>query len=170
MKKTVMFSLFFLFTLSLAAQKFAYVNTQYILDKIPRYVEAKKELDEISKQYQQEIEQIYAEVERMYQNYQNDKVLLSEEMRRKREDEILQKENQAKELQKNYFGREGELFKKRKELIQPIQDEVYEAVNEIAEERNYAIIFDTAAGASVLYSNPMYDKSDEVLRKLGYRN
>lgn len=169
MKKPIALSLLLLLSLSLAAQKFAYVNTQYILEKIPEYKQAKQQLDEYSKQYQQEIEQLYQQVDELYRQYQKDKVLLSEEMRRKREEEIVELENKAKALQKQYFGQDGELFKRRKELVQPIQDQVYENVQKIAEQRNYAIIFDTAAGAVVLYSNPQYDKSDEVLKEMGYR-
>lgn len=170
MKKTTFTILLALFSSVLFAQKWAYVNTEYILEKIPAYKEAKRQLDNISQRYQKEIEEIYSEADKLYKAYQNDKVLLSEEMRKKREQEIVEKENQAKKLQKKYFGKNGELFQKRQELIKPIQDEVYEAVKEIAGERNYALIIDTAAGATVLYSDPRYDKSDEVLKKLGYRN
>jgi len=113
---------------------------------------------------------MYAEVEKMYRDYQSEEVLLTQEMKRKREDEIINKEKEVKDLQNKYFGREGDLFQKRQELIKPIQDEVYNAVKEIAVEGNYAVIFDTSSGPSLLYTNPRYDLSDDVLEKLGYKN
>jgi len=113
---------------------------------------------------------MYAEVERLYKAYQNDAVLLTQEMKKQREDEIVSKEKSAKDLQSKYFGPEGELFKKRQELIKPIQDEIYNAVKELAVDGNYAVIFDTAGSLSMLYTNPRYDLSDDVLKKLGYQN
>lgn len=153
------------------AQKFAYVDTEYILSNIPTYKAAKAQLDELSVTYQSEIETAYEEVEKMYQTYQVEKVLLTNEMQLKREDEIIAKEKAVKELKKKYFGQEGELFKKRQELIKPIQDEIFKAVQEIAEDGNIAMIFDISdGGISVLYTDSKYDKSDEVLKKLGYGN
>lgn len=152
------------------AQKYAFVDTEYILDRIPSYKAAQDKLDKMSEEWQAEIESIYSEVEKMYKDYQTEKVLLTEEMRSQREDEIVNKENDAKKLQKQYFGQEGQLYQQRKELIKPIQDEVYKVVKEIALEGNFAVIFDTASGANMLYTNPKYDKSDEVLQKLGYQN
>jgi outer membrane protein len=113
---------------------------------------------------------MYESVEKMYKDFQAEKVLLTEDMRIRQEDEIIRQEQAIKELQQKYFGREGSLFKKRQELVKPIQDEVYRVVKEIATEGNFAVIFDTASGANMLYTNPKYDKSDEVLEKLGYKN
>ncbi len=152
------------------AQKFGYIDTEYILSKIPAYAEAQKKLDELSAVWQKEVEAKYSEVEQKYKDFQNEKVLLSEEMRRKKEEEILAKEKEAKDLQKKYFGKEGELFKKRQELVKPIQDEIFNAVKELANEGGYAIIFDTATGGNILFSDSKYDKSDEVLKKMGYGN
>jgi len=152
------------------AQKYAFVDTEYILNNIPSYKAAKDKLDEISEEWQKEIETKYSEIEQMYNEYQGEKVLLTDEMRRKREDQIMNKEKEVKELQKNYFGQEGALYKKRQELIQPIQDEIYKAVKDIATEGGYAVIFDTSSGPTMLYTNPRYDVSDEVLEKLGYKN
>lgn len=152
------------------AQKFAYVDTEYILSNIPSYKAAQDKLDEISAEWQKEVEAAYAEVEKMYKEYQTEKVLLSDELKAKKEEEIINKEKETKDLQKKYFGREGELYKKRQELVKPIQDEVYNAVKEIAIEGGYALIFDTAGGPNILYSNPKNDKSDMVLEKLGYKN
>ncbi len=163
--------LFFVLSPSLAnAQKFAYVDTDYILKNIPAYESAQEQLEIMSKDWQSEIESQYADVEKMYKEYQAEKVLLTEEMKQKREEEIVQKEKQVKELQKKYFGAEGDLYKKRQELIKPIQDDVFNAIKELASSGSYAVIFDAAGGASMLYSDPKYDKSDDVLQKLGYKN
>lgn len=154
----------------ISAQKYAFVDTEYILNNIPSYKAAKDKLDEISEEWQKEIETKYTEIEQMYNEYQAEKVLLTDEMRKKREDQIMNKEKEVKDLQKNYFGQNGALYKKRQELIQPIQDEIYKAVKDIATESGYAVIFDTSSGPTMLYTNPRYDVSDEVLEKLGYKN
>jgi outer membrane protein len=152
------------------AQKYAFVDTEYILGNIPAYKAAQEQLDKISKAWQTEVDQKYQEIDKLYQNYQAEKVLLTEEMRQKREEEIVSKEREVKQLQNKYFGKDGELSQKRQELVKPIQDEIYQAVKELATEGNYAVIFDTASGMSMLYTNPKYDISDEVLLKLGYKN
>jgi outer membrane protein len=170
--KTIILNIAALFLLSglVMAQKYAFVDTDYILNRIPSYKAAQDQLDKLSEEWQTEVENVYAEIEKMYKDYQTEKVLLSEEMQVKKEEEIVNKEQAAKDLQKEYFGREGSLYKKRQELVKPIQDEVYRIVKEIATEGNYAVIFDTASGANMIYTDPKYDKSDEVLEKLGYKN
>ncbi len=152
------------------AQKYAFVDTDYILNNIPNYKAAQDQLDKQSQEWQKEIEAKYSEIEKMYKDYQAERVLLAEDMRRQREETIVNKEKEVKELQKNYFGQEGALFKKRQELIEPIQDEIYKAIKDLATENGYAVIFDSASGATMIYSNPRYDISDEVLQKLGYKN
>jgi outer membrane protein len=152
------------------AQKFAFVDTEYILQNIPSYSAAQEELNKVSEDWETEIAAEYTEIEKMYKTYQSERVLLTDEMRKKREEEIIAKERQVKELQNKYFGPDGDLAKKREELVKPIQDAIYKAVKELSAEGSYAVIFDTASGASVLYSNPRYDLSDEVLKKLGYKN
>lgn len=152
------------------AQKYAFVDTDYILNNIPSYKASQEQLDKLSEEWQQEIEAQYAEIEQLYSDYQSERVLLSEEMRRNREDEIINKEKEVKELQTSYFGQDGLLFEKRQELIQPIQDEVYNAIKDLATEEGYAVIFDSASGPVMVYFNPRYDLSDEVLQKLGYKN
>ncbi len=152
------------------AQKYAFVDTEYILNRIPSYKAAQDQLDKMAEDWQAEIEAMYDEIEKAYKDFQSEKVLLTEEMKIRREEEIVNREKEVKQLQQKYFGRDGSLFKKRQELIKPIQDEVYRAVKEIAAEGNYAVIFDTASGANMLYTNPKYDKSDDVLEKLGYKN
>lgn len=168
MKKIFLLCLIILSTAAYS-QKYAFVDTEYILNRIPAYKAAQNELDKLSKAWQKEIETLYEEIEKMYKDYQSEKVLLTEEMKRKREEEIISKEKAAKELQKKYFGPEGALFQKRKELIKPIQDEIYNAIKDIANENGYALILDTSAGPTVLYFNPRYDISDDVLQRLGYK-
>jgi len=151
------------------SQKFAFVDTEYILDRIPTYKAAQEQIDNLSLEYQKEIEEMISEVEKLFKTFQNERILLTEEQKLKREEEIMTKENAVKELQKKYFGPEGTVFQKRQELIKPIQDEVYKVVKEMAVEGAYAVIFDTASGAGILYENPRYNKSDEVLQKMGYK-
>ncbi len=152
------------------AQKFAFVDSDYILQNIPSYNAAQTELDKVSETWEAEVAVEYTAIETMYKTYQSERVLLTDEMKKQREDEILAKERQVKELQAKYFGPDGDLSKKRQELVKPIQDAIYKAVKELSAEGSYAVIFDTASGASILYSNPRYDLSDEILEKLGYKN
>jgi len=158
-----------LFSLISFSQRFAYVDTEYILKNIPAYQAAQDQLDNQSVEWQKELEEIYAKIDKMYKDFQAEKVLLTEEMRVKRENSIVEKEKEAKTIQKQYFGKDGELYKKRQELIKPIQDDIFNAVKEIAAEGNFAVIFDSAGGMSMLYNDPKFDKSDDVLEKLGYK-
>jgi len=157
-------------TLAVQAQKFAFVDSEYILNNIPSYKAAQDEIDNQAAEWQVEIENRYKEIDKMYREYQAEKVLLTQEMRNKREEEIIKVEREVKQLQNDYFGEEGLLFKKRQEKIGPIQDEIYNALKELANESGYAIIFDSASGPSILFTNPRYDVSDEVLQRLGYKN
>lgn len=152
-----------------SAQKFAYVDTEYILGQIPEYKSAQAELDKISVQWQKEIEAKYAEIDKMYKAYQAEQILLTEDMKKKREGDIVAKEKEAKDLQKLRFGVDGELFKKRQELVKPIQDKVYNAVKSVAEKGGYSIIFDKAGDVTMLYASSKNDKSDEVLKQMGYK-
>ncbi len=169
-KKVLLFVFLIAFGATAMAQKYAYIDTEYVLENIPAYNAAQEQLDQISKQYQKELETMHADIEQMYQDFQAEAVLLSEEMKRKREDVIISKEKEYKDLQRKYFGREGDLFKKRQGLIKPIQDDVFNAVQELANEGSYAVIFDKAGSLTMLYTNPKYDLSDQVLEKLGYKN
>jgi outer membrane protein len=148
-------------------QRFAYVDTDYILNNIPEYSDAQEELNTFSKRWENEIAQVYEQVETMYREYQTQSVLLPEDLKRKKENEILEKERGAKNLQMKYFGPEGDLFKKRQELIQPIQEKIFNAIQDIADTRNYAFIFDKASGATILYASPRNDISDDVLDEIG---
>ncbi len=151
-------------------QRFAYVDTEYILDNIPEFQAAEREIEQLSMEWQTEIENLFAEVDRLYRQYQAEAPLLPDDMKRQREDQIIEKEQQAKELQMQRFGRDGDLFERRNQLVQPIQDRVYDAIQDIASRGNYAVIFDKAGGANMIFSDVRYDLSDDVLQRLGYRN
>jgi len=169
MKKIILIAaIFFTFGFGVSAQKYAFVNTDYILDNIPDYADAQTQLDELSAQWQKEIELKFTEIDKMYKSFQNEAVLLPEDMKKKREDDIIKKEKEAKDLQKKRFGQDGDLFKKRQELIKPIQEKLYNAIEEIANAENYATVFDKASNATLIYTNPKFDISEQVLDKLGY--
>jgi outer membrane protein len=153
---------------SVHAQKFGYVDSELILNSIPEYKAAKSELDKLSNDWQKEIELKYAEIDKLYKAYQAEQILLTDEMKKKRENEIVNKEAEVKDLQKAKFGVDGELFKKRMELIKPIQDKVYNAVKAVADKNGMAVIFDKNSDITILYSSPKYDKSQAVLDYLGY--
>ena len=171
MKKISVLTVIMILTSALAvAQKYAFVDSEYIRKNIPAFTAAQEQLDKLSEQWEKEVADGYAVVEQMYKSYQNEAVLLSQEMKTKREETIIAKEQEMKELQNKYFGMEGELFKKREELVKPIQDEILKAIKDIAVDGSYAVIFDTAAGGNILFANPKYDVSDQVLEKLGYNN
>jgi outer membrane protein len=153
---------------SVNAQKFAYIDSQYILSKIPEYKVAQDQLNQLSVGWQKEIEAKYSEIDQLYKAYKADEVLLTEEMKQKRQSEIEQKEQEVKDLQKQRFGVNGDLFKKRQELVKPLQDKIYNAVQALAERENLAVIFDKASDLTMLYTNVKYDKSDEILKDMGY--
>lgn len=156
-------------TLSGVAQKFAFVDSEYIRNNIPAFTAAQQQLDKLSEGWEKEVADGYAAVEQMYKDYQGAVVLLSQDQKKKREETIINREKEIKDLQNKYFGMEGELYKKREELIKPIQDEILKAIKEISVEGSYAVIFDTSAGSNILFANPRYDLSDQVLQKLGYK-
>ncbi|PKP51742.1 MAG: hypothetical protein CVT95_00145 [Bacteroidetes bacterium HGW-Bacteroidetes-12] len=150
------------------SQKIGYVDTEYILDNIPEYKEAQQELDKLSIEWQKQLERRYAEIDKLYKNYQAEQILLTDEMKTKREEEIIKKEKEAKEYQKQKFGVDGELFQKRQEFVKPIQDKIYNAISEVANVGGIDIIFDKSSGLTMLYTNAKLNKSDAVLKKLGY--
>ena len=156
--------------LAASAQKFALVDMEYIFKNVPSYEMANEQLNQISQRWQKEVEAVGKEAETMYQNYLSDKVFLTEEQVKKREEEIVAKEKAATELRYKYFGPEGELYKKRQTLLKPIQDDVYNAVKKVAEERGYHTVFDRASASDIVYASPRIDISNEVLAKLGYSN
>ncbi|HAP68771.1 MAG TPA: hypothetical protein DCR04_03450 [Flavobacteriales bacterium] len=168
MRKVALTLIAFCFVLSASAQRFGYVDSNYILESIPEYQNKQKELNEISVQWQEEIEKMYAEIDRMYKDFQAEQILLTDDMKRKREDQIIEKEKEAKEKQKQRFGFQGDLFQKRQEFTKPIQDKVYTAIKEVADARGYAVIFDKAGTLTMLYTSAKYDLSEDILDELGY--
>ena len=157
-------------TLAASAQKFALIDMEYILKNVPSYEMANEQLNQLSQRWQKEVEAIAKESDQMYKPYLSDKVFLTEDQVKKREEEIVKKEQEATELRYKYFGPEGELYKKRQTLMKPIQDDIYNAVKKLSEERGYQAIFDRASSANIIYASPRIDVSNEVLAKLGYAN
>ena len=152
------------------AQKFALVDMEYIFRNVPSYEMANEQLNQLSQRWQKEVEAKGKEAETLYQNYLADKVFLTDDQVKKREAEIVAKEKETTELRYKYFGPEGELYQKRQTLLKPIQDDVYNAVKKVAEERGYQAIFDRASSSDIVYASPRIDISNEVLAKLGYSN
>ena len=148
-------------------QKYAYIDSDYILNNMPSYVEAQAELNRLSLNWQKEIESKFAEIDAMYRKYQQDAILLPEDAKVKRQEEIIAAENAAKELQKKRFGTDGDLYKKREELVKHIQDRVFTAIEEYAKERAYAFVFDKAGDMTIVYADAKFDINDEILAKLG---
>lgn len=157
-------------SLAANAQKFALIDMEYILKNIPAYERANEQLSQMSNRWQSEVEALALEAQTLYKNYQSEAVFLSEEQKIKKEEEIVNKEKEAQELKRKYFGPEGELYKKRESLMAPIQDEIYNAVKEISDLKGYSVVVDRASAASVIYASPKIDISNEVLTKLGYAN
>ena len=150
------------------AQKYAVIDSEYILHKMPKYRSAQEQVERFTAMYQKEVDDAYKKVDEMFRTFQAEKMLLTDEMKQKREAEILAKEKEAKDLQRKHFGPDGSLFKKREELMKPIQDQLYNAIKDVATEGGYAVIFDSANNPSLIYINARYDKSDDVLKRLGF--
>ena len=170
MKKRLMMMAVALISLTASAQKFALMDMEYILKNIPAYERANEQLNQVSKRWQAEVEALNNEASTLYKNYQNEVVFLSQEQKKTRQEAIMKKEKEASDLKKKYFGPEGELFKKRESLISPIQDEIYNAVKEISEQRGYALVLDRASDNGIIFASPRIDISNEILQKLGYSN
>ena len=170
MKKLLSLALFvFFISLGVNAQRYAVIDSKYILDKIPEYKEAQKKLDQFSELWQQEIDQKQAAVDKMVKDYDAEQVMLPDALKKKREDEIYNKEKELRDLQKKRYGFEGDLFKKRQELIKPIQDKVYNAVQKLAVEKQYDFILDKSEGITVIFADPKLDQSESVLRNMGVK-
>ncbi|MBP3835092.1 MAG: OmpH family outer membrane protein [Prevotella sp.] len=170
MKKVMMICLFAVAAITASAQKFALLDMEYILAKIPAYERANEQLNQVSKKWQAEVEALNTEAATMYKNYQNEVVFLSQEQKTARQEAIMQKEKEAGELKRKYFGPEGELFKKRESLMSPIQEEIYNVVKEISERHGYSLVIDRASDTGIIFGSPKIDISNEVLEKLGYSN
>lgn len=168
MKNFVLIALFCLAaTFGSYAQKYVYVDTKYILEQIPEYEEAQQELNKLSIQWQREIEGQYAEIKKKRDTYESEKILLDDATKKLKEDELAALEREAREMQKKRFGVGGDLFKKRQELIQPIQDKIFKAIKDLAKDSNYSFVFDKANSSNILFAEPKLDVSDRILRKMG---
>ncbi len=171
MKKILLFAFgFLLFAFGATAQRYAVIDTKYILDKMPEYAAAQKQLDDLAAGWQKEIDAMDSELRTMYKNFDAEQVMLSEDLKRKREDQLFLKEKTLRDLQRQRFGFEGDLFKKRQELVKPVQDKVYNAVKKLAEQRGYDFILDKSEGITVIFADPKLEKSDDVLKELGVKN
>ena len=168
MKKVFMMMAMMTFAATMHAQKFALIDMDYILKNIPAYERANEQLSQVSKKWQAEVDALSVEAQTMYKNYQNEVVFLSKEQKQAKQDAIMEKEKQAAELKRKYFGPDGELFKKRTSLMTPIQDEIYNAVKDISDLRGYQLVLDRASNSGIIFGSPKIDISNEVLQKLGY--
>ena len=169
MKKILFVVCILSFTVVTQAQRYAIIDTKYILDKMPDYKLAQKNLDDVAANWQKEIDVLQQELDRMYKDYDAEQVMLSEDLRKKREDQLFVKEKNLRDLQRNRFGFEGDLFRRRQELIKPIQDKVYNAVQKLAVQRGYDFILDKSEGITVIFADPKLEKSEDVLKELGVK-
>lgn len=170
MKKLVFLLLCFVaVTFQVKAQRYAIVDTKYILDKMPAYQEAQKKLDQFSQAWQKEIDDKQMALDRMYKDFEAEQVMLSADLKKKREDELFAREKEVRDLQRRRFGFEGDLFKKRQELVKPLQDKVYNAIQRIAVSRSYDFILDKSEGITVIFADPKLDRSEDVIKELGIR-
>ena len=152
-----------------AQQRYAVIDTKYVLDKIPEYKDADKKLQAISQQWQKEIDDRQSQLDKMYKNYEAEQFMLTDELKKKREDELFLKEKETRELQKRRFGYEGDLFKERQRLVKPIQDKVYNAIQKLALARSYDFVLDKSEGITIIFADPKLDKSDDVLKEMGIK-
>jgi outer membrane protein len=170
MKKTVLLTLAFAAVCFTAqAQRYAVIDTKYILNKIPEYKDADKKLQQIGEQWQKEIDDKQAQLDKMYKNYEAEQFMLTDDLKKKREDELFTREKEVRDLQKRRFGYEGDLFKERQKLVKPVQDKVYNAVQKLAVARSYDFILDKSEGITIIFADPKLDKSDDVLKELGVK-
>ena len=170
MKKILAICTLALMAITAQAQKFALMDMEYVLKNIPAYERANEQLNQVSKKRQAEVEALNTQAATMYKNYQNEVVFLSKEQKAAKQEEIMLKEKEAADLKKKYFGPEGELFKKRESLMSPIQEEIYNVVKEISEQRGYSLVLDRASDSAIIFGSPKIDISNEILQKLGYAN
>lgn len=170
MKKILAICTLALMAITAQAQKFALMDMEYVLKNIPAYERANEQLNQVSKKWQAEVEALNTQAATMYKNYQNEVVFLSKEQKAAKQEEIMLKEKEAADLKKKYFGPEGELFKKRESLMSPIQEEIYNVVKEISEQRGYCLVLDRASDSAIIFGSPKIDISNEILQKLGYAN
>ena len=171
MKKVALATLFVIgAACSLNAQKYAIIDTKYILGKMPEYVDADKKLQQISDQWQKEIDNMQAQLNEMYKNYDAEQYMLSDDLKKKREDELFNKEKELRDLQKRRFGYQGDLFKEREKLVKPIQDKVYNAVQKMAVAHGYDFVLDKSEGITIIFADPKLDRSNDILQELGVKD
>ena len=171
MKKiTLLLIVFLTVTMATQAQRYAIIDTKYILSKIPEYKDADVKLKQIGEQWQKEIDDKQAQLDKMYKNYEAEQFMLTEELKKKREDELFVREKEVRELQKKRFGYEGDLFKERQKLVKPVQDKVYNAVQKMAIAKSYDFVLDKSEGITIIFADPKLDKSEDVLREMGIKN
>jgi len=168
-KNLILSALFVAGIFTCSAQRYAVIDSKYILNKLPEYKTAQQKLDQFSEQWQQEIDRKSTALDKMYKDYDAEQVMLSDELKKKREDELFNKEKELKDLQRKRFGYEGDIFKKRQELIKPVQDKVYNAIQRLAVAKSYDFILDKSEGITVIFADPKLDKSDDVLKELGVK-
>lgn len=168
-KGFLLFAFSLLFVTFSQAQRYAIIDTKYILDKLPEYRSAQKQLDDIAGTWQKELDQYQMELDKMYKDFDAEQVMLTTDLRKKREDQIVTRERNLRNLQRQRFGFEGDLFRKRQELVKPIQDKVYNAVQKLAVQRGYDFILDKSEGITVIFADPKLEKSEDVLRELGIK-
>jgi outer membrane protein len=169
MKKTVFIACLMVLALATQAQRYAIVDTKFILDKLPEYKEAQKKLDQFSEQWQKEVDTKQSALDKMYKDFEAEQVMLSTELKKKREDELFVREKEVRDLQRKRFGFEGDLFKKRQELVKPIQDKVYNAIQKLAVNRSLDFILDKSEGITVIFADPKLDRSEDILKDLGVK-
>lgn len=169
-KLLLLFSSIFCLLFFAEAQKYAVIDTKYILNKIPDYKEADKKLQALTEQWQKEIDDNQLQLDKMYKNFEAEQVMLTDELKKKRENELYNKEKEVRDLQKKRFGYEGDVFKERQKLVKPIQDKVYTAIQKIATNKGYDFILDKSEGITVIFADPKLDKSEDVLKELGIKN
>ncbi len=170
MKKILLLCVAFLsFALATQAQRYAIIDTKYILNKIPEYKDADKKLQQVGEQWQKEIDDKQAQLDKMYKNYDAEQFMLTDDLKKKREDELFVKEKEIRDLQKRRFGYEGDLFRERQRLVKPLQDKVYNAVQKIAVARSYDFVLDKSEGITIIFADPKLDRSDDVLKELGIK-
>ena len=165
-KATLFLAIAMMFSFTANAQKIAYVDVNKILNSMKEYKSAQKQIDDLAAKWRREIAEEYDQIKGMYNRYQAEQVLLSDEVRRQKEEEIMNKEKEVREMQKQKFGPEGALFQKRQELVEPIQEKVYNAIEDFANDKGFDFIFDKGAASGMIFSNARYDKTDDILKEL----
>ena len=170
MKKLLLAALIVIAGFTATAQRYAIIDTKFILDKMPEYKEAQKQLDDVAAGWQREVDAQQQELDKMYRDFEAEQVMLTDELRKKREDQLFGKEKALREMQRKRFGFEGDLFKKRQELVKPVQDKVFNAVQKLAVARGYDFILDKSEGITVIFADPKLEKSEDVLKELGVKN